>query len=330
LAGAAALAGTAGPGQARAGVSASRARVSASRARVSASRARVSPSRARVSPSRAHEIVVEKSAANRAVARRDARRRLALFDSLPGAVPHRRRPSGIDGTLRAQGPIPGDSRQVHAFGFITVPGSPRSVHRWLRRHPPRGSAAWENESDLIFWEHGPRGTRGATAVVRAVPRAGGGSVVRIDIYDSWELPRSPAARIPAGAHYVSLTISPSGGIVIGEKPRPTRRTGTTESRLIASLERIVDTAPAFQLYRAPSCGPETFGKSHDFEFVFKTRPRGRTLARVSQEAPIGLCDALELAVGRQRRPFTLEGGGTLLGRAHGLIRRARPRAGPGA
>jgi hypothetical protein len=280
---------------------------------------------ATVSPRGAREVVVERSAANRAVARHDARRRLALFDALPGAVPHRQRPSGIGDLLRGTGPIPGDSRHVHEVRFLTVSGSPRDVHEWLRLHPPRGSGARENEGEFIYWEHGPPGTRGATAVVRAVPRAGGGSVVRVDFYESWELPRSPAARVPTGSNYVFLRISPSGVFVVGEKPRPTRHIATTEPRLIASLARIVDHAPAFQLFRPPSCGPEP-GRTHRFEFFFRADRTGPTLARVSQEAPIGLCSSLELAIGQQRRLYTLEDGGKLLRVAHHLIRRARPRS----
>jgi hypothetical protein len=273
---------------------------------------------------RAHEIVASRSAANRAVARHEARRRLALFDALPGAVVRRHRPTGIGGRLRGQGPIPGDSRQVHEFRFLTVPGRPEHVYRWLRRHPPRGSAARENEGEFIYWEHGPPGTLGATAVVRTAPRGGGGTAVRVDIYESWELPRSPAALIPPRSRFVFLRISPSGDFQLGEKPRPTRRIGTTEPRLIASLARLVDRTPAFQLFRPPSCGPDP-GRTHLFEFYFKTGRNGRTLARASQEAPSGLCASLRLAIGQGRHPFALEGGGKLLRRAHDLIRQAQPR-----
>lgn len=274
----------------------------------------------------AAQVVAEESAANRAVARHDAHRRLRLFDALPGAVPYCDRPSGIGKKLSGQGPFPGDSRQVHYFRFLTVPRPPHEIYAWLHRHPPRGSAAWESEGEFIYWEHGPPGTRGATAVVRAVPRVCGGSVVRIDIYESWELPRSPAAKIPPGSRYVSVRIVPSGGFIVGEKPRPTRRTGTADRRLIESFAQVVDHAPAFQLYRPPSCGPQPPpGHSNRFEFTFKTGRHGKTLARVSQEAPIGICDALLLNTGSRRRSFALEDGWTLLHLARDLIRQARPR-----
>src|ERR1700712_4238860 len=73
---------------------------------------------ASVPAGRAHEIVAAKSAANRAVALRDARGRLALFDALPGSVAEEDRPSGIGNRLSGQGAIPGDSRQVHEFRFL--------------------------------------------------------------------------------------------------------------------------------------------------------------------------------------------------------------------
>lgn len=274
----------------------------------------------------AAQVVAEESAANRTIARHDAQRRLALFSALPGAVPHPHQPAGIGKKLSGEGPVPGDSRQVHFFRFFTVPGSPREVHTWLRRHPPRGSAAWESGGGFIYWEHGPPGTRGATAVVRAVPRKNGGSAVRIDIYESWELPRSPAARIPPGTRYLALTIYPSSEGFVGEAPQPTRHAHTTNPRLIAGLARIVDHASAFQLYRPPTCGPMPEpGQTHSYVFYFKAAPHGRTLSRVSQTAPIGLCDSLVLALGEGRHPFALEGGGSLLHRAHGLIRQALPR-----
>jgi hypothetical protein len=106
-------------------------------------------------------------------------------------------------------------------------------------------------------------------VIRAVVRRGGDSIVRVDIYESWELPRSPAARIPTGTHYLALTIYPSGEGVIGEKPRPARHAGTIDRHLIVDLERIVDHAPAFQLYRPPTCGPMPVpGKTHGYVFYF--------------------------------------------------------------
>ncbi len=150
-------------------------------------------------------------------------------------------------------------------------------------------------------------------------------MVRVDLYESWELPRSPAAVIPPGSNYLGLRIVPSGGVIVGEKPRPTRRIGNDDPRLIKDLRRIVDKASAFQLYWPPSCGPPP-GHSHRFEFTFKTGRHGKTLARVSQEAPIGICDALVLSLGAHHQSFALEDGWTLLHRAHHLIVRARPRA----
>jgi hypothetical protein len=134
---------------------------------------------------------------------------------------------------------------------------------------------------------------------------------------------APAARPPWSA---PCPVPAAGASSVGAKPRPTRHGGTANPRLISSLTRIVDRAPAFQLFEPASCGPEPVpGGSHDFEFFFKIGRHGRTLARVSQEAPIGICDALSLTIGPQRRPFALEDGWTLLHRAQALIHRARPR-----
>lgn len=272
------------------------------------------------------EFVKLRSARNRAVARRDAERRLDRISLPPGAVISPTRPSGIGHRLSEPAAIPGGTRQVSEHRFWTVPGGRRRVYRWLTHHPPRGSSPRENYAGNIYWEHGPPGTLGATGILAAVARADGGTAVRADVFDGWQLPRNPTQIIPGGARFLSLEVVPGAGgfHAEGEEVAPVRRIATARRVLIASLVRVINRQPAFQLFNQPSCGPQ--GPSSEYRrfiFRFKSRRHGTVLARVSQEKPIGICSPLELQLAGNR-PYALEGGWNVIRRARDLIRRARP------
>ena len=271
-------------------------------------------------------IVAKQSARNRAVARRDAERRLGLISLPPGAIPSSTRPSGIGRRLTESAGIPGGVRHVSEHRFWTVPGDRRRVFSWLHHHPPRGTDVKENYGNFVFWNHGPPGTLGATGVVGTAPRSGGGTAVRVDVFDGWELPRDPTQRIPAGARYLSLEVAPgSGGThAVGEEAPPVLRISTERAPLISALVRLINREPAFQLFDLPSCGPQGIGSEYRLNvFRFRDRPRGRLLAKVSQETPIVLCDPLVLDLAG-RKPYALERGWDLIRRAHDLIARAQP------
>lgn len=272
------------------------------------------------------EVVSKQSARNREVARRDAERRLSSISLPPGAIPSRTRPAGIGRRLSEPAAIPGGTRHVSAHRFWTVPGAPRRVFSWLRHHPPPGSSAYQNYGGSIYWEHGPPGTLGATGFVAAVRRLGGGTVVRADVFDSWELPRDPTKRVPRNARYLSLEVRPgrAGAHMEGEEVPPVRQASTGRVSLVAALARLVNRQPAFQLFDQPSCGP--VGLSWDFRLIvfrFKDRRHGKLLAQVSQEVPIGICAPLVLRVAGDR-PYALERGWNVVRRARDLIRSARP------
>lgn len=269
------------------------------------------------------EAVAKQAARNRELARQDAERRLNLISLPPGAVPSRTRPSGIGSRLSGPAAIPGGTRHVSAYRFWTVPGEPRRIFKWLRHHPPRGSSASQN---YIYWGHGPPGTLGATGIVAAAPRFGGGTVVRADVFDSWELPRDPTKRVPRGARYLSLEVAPgmAGSHTEGENVPPIRRISTGRLPLVAALVRLSNRQPAFQLFDQPSCGPAL--PASEFRLItfrLMDRPHGKLLAQLSQEVPIGICAPLVLRIAGGK-PYALEGGWNVVRRARDLIRRARP------
>jgi hypothetical protein len=289
------------------------------------------------SPSRAHEIVAEQSAKNRARAEHVAKSQLRSIGLPSGAVASRGRPTGVGKLLQEPAAIPGGSRYVATHGFWTVPRSPRDVLAWLRHHTPsdttvvgelRGSSGQTLEFESL---PGPKasGDLGGLLFLTVVRRATGGSAIRADVFQVWELPRSPLERIPAGSRFLRLSVSPgSGGLHSeGEETQPPRFASTEDRTLIAKLVRVVNRQPAYQKVDLPSCGPPGLGSEyHLIALVFKASRHGRVLGRVTQETPIGICDSLQLQVGA-RKPYALEGGWNVLRAARGLIRRAHPRAG---
>jgi hypothetical protein len=161
-------------------------------------------------------VVARESARNEAVARRDARANLGRLRLPAGARSSAGVPSGVAASqLRGPNGIPAGGRFVSAHAFWTVPGDPRAVLGFLRRHPPHGTEAGGEiggsaGTGLEFdWRRPPRGVWEAWVTITVVGRAGGGSAIRADAWDWWELPRSPASQIPAGAGYLALKITPS-------------------------------------------------------------------------------------------------------------------------
>lgn len=281
----------------------------------------------------AAEIVARESTRNRSIAERDSERRLGLIRLPPGAVPSQGRPSGVGQLLREAPAIPGGTRLVSNHAFWTTPGSPQQALAWLRHHSQPGAKL---EGELrgsagtalhFYWSRAPAGVLSASVLVTVVPRSAGGSAIRADVFDGWELPRSPAARIPAGSRYLGLVATEgTGGLhILGQEgTRKPRFTSTEDGPLIARLVRLINRRSAYQYVNLPSCGPVGLAsESHLFKLVFKTSRHGRTLARVSQETPIGICDALNLQVG-SGKTYTLDGGWEVLRAMRGLIRRARP------
>lgn len=285
---------------------------------------------AAVSPARAHRTVTAKAARDQATASAAAER---LLDSVllpPGAEPSQERPVGVRGLLREPAEVPGGRPHVTAHRFWTAAGPASEVVTWLQRDPPPGTravgvATGSAGTTLEFEAPARQGRSGrleGLLFLTVVDRSDGGSGVRADAFEDWELPRSPLERVPAGARSVGITVSsgPGGLHREGQVTPPARHASTTEPALVARLVRIVDREPAFQLVDLPSCGPEA-PQTRSIQFVFRAAPEGRVLARVSQQTPIGICDPLTLRVAG-RGPYALEGGRGLLRAAGGLIGRA--------
>lgn len=285
------------------------------------------------------EVVAAESASNMATAENDLGHRLGMIRLPAGAVATPGRPSGVGEHLSGPSVEPGGGRFVHSFAFWTLPEPQRQVLDFLRHHPPSGARVGSEFSGSggpgveFDWRHPPEGIWDVSVILTVVKRTGGGSAVRADAWDWWELPRSPAARIAGQPHYLVLRVMPTGeGIPLPveegepEPPPPVPRFNSTARRsVIATVLRLVERQPAYQITSLPSCGPPAVGETDLIELVFKDRRGGKVLATVSQNSPIGPCDPLMLHPAGGGR-YALEFGWNVLQRVHGLIQSAKPRA----
>ncbi len=156
-------------------------------------------------------------------------------------------------------------------------------------------------------------------------------MLRADVTDQWELPRSPAARIPGRPGFLAVRVKPTEEVVPvleegePEPPRPVPRFNSTERQpLIASLVRLVEREPAYQITELPSCGPPAFGEVDLIELVFMDHRGGSVLATVSRKSAVGPCDPLLLHP-QGTGTYALDFGYTVMKRAQGLVDTAAPR-----
>jgi hypothetical protein len=283
------------------------------------------------------EVVARLSAVNKARAERDARHRLGLL-RLPGGTRAIDEPPPRAGEeLEEAGLTPGGGRFVTATEYWSSPYGPGRVLRYLRNHPPRGgrlgfeSFGSGGPSIEFEWRHAPKGVWSASVILTMV-KSEGGSVIRAEAWDWWELPRSPASLIPAGAHFLSVKVIPTGeGIPIPveegepEPPPPVERFNSTErGAFIAGLTRLVNRKPAYQITSLPSCGPPAVGRTFDYELVFMAHRGGRVLATVSQHWPIGPCQPLFVRI-PGAGSHALYFGWDVIDRVRQLIKAAKPR-----
>jgi hypothetical protein len=284
------------------------------------------------------EVVARETARNEAAAERDAARRPDLIRLPPGAVSSPTRPSGVGERLAESPYTLGGETNVNFVAYWTAPESQQQVFRFLRAHPPRGARP-ESESfgsggpSIEFdWRRAPKGVWFASVVVTVVKRAGGGSALRADVTDSWEIPRSPAARIPGRPHFLLVHVKPIRQAIFipeeegEEEPPPAvpRFNSSGDQALIASVVRLVEREPANQITGFISCGPPGFEEDDLIELLFMDHRGGRVLATVSRETGGGPCDVLRLHP-RGGKTYGLGYGYPVAKRVEGLVEAARPR-----
>lgn len=289
-------------------------------------------------PAEPKAVVEKESAENEAIAERDAKHRLDLIPLPVDSVRSETRPSGIGDRLSDPAYEFFGTRNVHATAFWTTSKSQRQMLDFLRRHPPGGARVGTESSGSggptieFGWGHAPRGVWFASVLVSVAKRSGGGSALRADATDQWELPRSPAAHIPGRPRFLFIRVRPTGeGIPIheeGHEPRrPVPRFNSTERHgLIASLVRLVEREPAYQITELPSCGPPPVGEVDLIELVFMDHRGGNVLATASRKSWGGPCDPLTLRP-RGAKTFALNSGDSVIERAQGLVDAATRRKG---
>ncbi len=272
--------------------------------------------------------VAAKAAANRRFAERDAAQRLERLRLPPSAIASETLPSGTETLLGEPLGKPLGGRFVSSHRFWEVPGSPRRALYWLRRHPPRGAVLGieflgSGPDGIEFaWPHSQPPLLGSSVLVAVAPRSTGGAAIRADVYDGWVLPRDSGQRVPLRARFLSLEIS-NDDVEVGV-PREKLQKGfasASDARFVRAVAQRINNLRAYQVTFLPSCGPPAL-EPHLIQLTFKTAPHGTTLARVTQEVPIGPCDAMRLKLPGKKR-YSLEWGSSVIHKVRGLIRRAR-------
>jgi hypothetical protein len=283
------------------------------------------------------EVVARESAENESLAREEVQERLASLQLPAGAVAVDEFAGRFAREMELEGGDPAGAREVLETGFWRVPRSPRQIFASLRRRPPPGmrfetGSINSGQASIGFAPRQlPAGIDAASVGVTAA-RRGDVSWVRVEVWVQWELPRSPAARIPGRPRFVEISIWPTskGSIPFapGEPqppPRVPRFNSTARPGVVADIVGTLEGLPAVQPLGYPKCGPPDIGPTSRIELVFRDRRGGKALARASQRTPPGWCAPFVLRPAGGEESYPLESDDGVLEPLRALMQTARPR-----
>jgi hypothetical protein len=250
-----------------------------------------------------------------AIATREAGRLIAAI-RIPGEVvtapSEPESASALAGLSRATGPV-----TVERSGAWSVPRSAVAVRAYLDAHPPPGTRPAQGGSLTFVPLHEPTGLADASVVLTVVATGPRSSAVHADALVRWLVARSPAERVPSGAHELEITRGP-----LGRAPSLVVRVSVPAqiTRIRTLLDRLAPVQPG-HVYHCPA----QFAEVPVVSFVFRTGgARSRVLAVATQQAdlraPTTACDAMHFTVsGHAQAP--LLGGYRLLRQVSALLGR---------
>ena len=243
--------------------------------------------------------------ANRAAAREDAAALLAALPIPPGATQSTEMPPGTPPILKTV--WRGSPTVVDDRSWLTAPGGPKALTKWMGQHPPPGVAfvsggtavSFETEEGASLvefdWPQVPNVLTHRALVAAAVPGPSGTSLIRVDALVAWLLPRPSQERIPASARFLEVIEQGSS-----------QSTALTISRPRV-VRRLVDLINGFEIAQPEEKCPE-IQHSRYLRLTFRARPGGPVLAKASQSLlKISSCRGLALHIGGKSFPPLAEG-----------------------
>ncbi|HEY5189602.1 MAG TPA: DUF4232 domain-containing protein [Solirubrobacteraceae bacterium] len=240
--------------------------------------------------------------ANRAAARRTAKRLFASVQLPAGTQPEATDPSG--GVIGANAARPSSPDAVTELRYFRIPGSWQALADRLQAHPPpgtrvSGSAASGRAggqlvsrlTDFSVLRPVP-GVSAAGVEVSLAAAKGGGAALRVSAWAIWLLPRPAWERIPASA---------AGSVqVLVEQPGGSRSLAATVSSP-AGVRALVTFINGLQRFQpgVRSCPLDT-GPSYVLRFL--AAGGAQVVAQTAQ----GPCGAVALTVGRRAGPALVD------------------------
>jgi hypothetical protein len=259
--------------------------------------------------------------ANRRAAIHAVDRTLATVELPPGAREEPHFPPRVRHSIAKSEFEPLETRRlVRGHRDWIVPGSPAATLRWFAAHrEPGWISKWPARTDR-------RGVRGVS--LRWRPPVDGvlrkerafivhhygpkHTALRVEGQAVWIKPRPPDETIPAGAHFMAVSVSRSGA------GHP-RSTSTTDQAKIAGVIRLIDTREVNQDCDR-GCPPSPM-RAANFPIVvnatFRARSGTPALAVASFGIPVG-CEGISLVIDGRGWP-SLEGAGWLARRLRPMI-----------
>jgi len=206
----------------------------------------------------------------------------------PGARRLAHVPAAGYGSLQPSAPLPG-SQEVDRVQYWQVPGTPRGVLAWEKRHLPGALAAsgaglgyasrggitflWESDYDLpaVPAQASPSGQIYArTMRISAVSAGSGRADIAVQVSVGWIGPRPAAEVVPPAAHAVTIAVTPDTNLHI-TPPAPVTVTDPAKVRRIVALVDGLPLSPP-GMWSCPA------GSSATFVLTFRVKPGSPALA----------------------------------------------------
>jgi len=227
----------------------------------------------------------------------------------PGAHRLAHAPQAGSGSLQPSPPLPG-FQEVDRVQYWQVPGTPRGVLAWEKRHLPSALAAsgsglgygsrggitflWEADYDLpeVPAQASPSGQIYERRMTISAVSAGSGLTdIAVHVSVDWIGPRPAAEVVPPAAHAVTIAVTPGNPHIT--PPAPVTVTDPAKVRRIVALVDGLPLSPP-GVWSCPA------GSDATFALTFRAKPGAPALAVA--EPDLDGCGWVSFTIAGQRQP----------------------------